>query len=241
MFETIKSAGFDDQNCAAEMALKKHQQKKETRRMKRKATFAYGARHKAQYNHWSSKPDESIPIRRSSFRKNAYKGSLHGFTLAKSAEDQMKYKGSNTVCRPHADMCRLESAKEKLEEAMLISEPLPAETYGREESSCYFCWYEGLKSQLMHYEPSLTKEEVDSLGMREILYLADKLGLDKNVDVSLFMEPVYLYDDFGCMRKEMAPIRLGEVATRVLSSSFEDDYGWEDMDYLYDDDEEDYV
>lgn len=238
MFEAIKSAGFDDQNYAAEMAFRKHQHKKETRRMKRKASFAYGARHKAQYNHWSSKPDESIPVRRSSFRKNAYKGSLHGFTLARSAENQMKYKGSNTVCRPHADMCRLESAKEKLEEAMLVSESLQTNAYDRDESSCYFGWYEGLKSQLMHYEPSLTKDEIDSLGMREILYLADQLGFDKNVDVSLFMEPVYFYDDFGCIHREMAPIRLGEVATKILSSSVEDSYGWEDMDYLYDKEEE---
>ena len=164
IYGSIKTTGcFADQCAVAAFATESHKKKKETRRKKRKATSVHAARRKAQYNHWATGTDTGVPALRSSLRKNAYKGSLHGFTLKNNIEMQKKYKGTNSVgFKRHSDMCRIESAEDKMKEAIFV--PVKKETDSDTQlNHQWYQWYEELKHSLLYnYGHGLSEKDIGS-------------------------------------------------------------------------------
>lgn len=115
-----------------------------------------------------------------------------------------------------ADRRRLESWQTKIndyDEWMLMADKPYAENSSYDEQQNY-CWLEALKQRLVHY--GATREDVDAIGIRELLYLADKAGI-KGIDYHLYEEAGYSFDDFGEIHRFNRPVRLGTEATRVLN------------------------
>lgn len=121
---------------------------------------------------------------------------------------------SYKVKRP-TDRRRLDSCQTKVSDyaASLFAGNKPYADEPSYEEQQNYCWYESLKRHLIHY--GATRAEVDSLGVRELLYLASKAGVP-NIDSHLYEETVYLHDDFGGTYACQCPIRLGEAAVCVL-------------------------